>query len=150
MVEQTVEQTNERVAASNQAVYKKPSPNFPMPVKDLEKQRHPLPTAPPQIQEKGRGPTWDIYDPEIDNLYDPVQSAREAEQSLQDLLNESMNHDSVDVDMRLATVDGFNEGIKLLPHQVAGRVWMAKRERTGKGGILADDMGLVYSRITCT
>ncbi|EJD52040.1 hypothetical protein AURDEDRAFT_98801 [Auricularia subglabra TFB-10046 SS5] len=42
-----------------------------------------------------------------------------------------------------AIVDGFQEHIKLLPHQIIGRKWMREREEGKKfGGILADDMGL--------
>jgi SNF2 family DNA or RNA helicase len=45
--------------------------------------------------------------------------------------------------MSQAVVDGFCEGIRLLPYQVAGRAWMTERESDKKiGGILADDMGL--------
>jgi SNF2 family DNA or RNA helicase len=48
-----------------------------------------------------------------------------------------------DIDMSKAIVEGFREGIRLLPHQVVGRDWMAERESGKKyGGILADDMGL--------
>jgi len=48
-----------------------------------------------------------------------------------------------EVDMSQTIVEGFSEGIRLLPHQVAGRVWMSQRESGKKcGGILADDMGL--------
>jgi hypothetical protein len=44
--------------------------------------------------------------------------------------------------MSQALVEGFRDGIVLMPHQVLGRAWMKERE-TGKktGGILADDMG---------
>ncbi|QRV98846.1 SNF2 family amino-terminal protein [Ceratobasidium sp. AG-Ba] len=47
------------------------------------------------------------------------------------------------VDMKDATVDGFREGIQLMPHQIQGRAWMRERETGNRfGGILADDMGL--------
>lgn len=81
--------------------------------------------------------------------YEPRRTAAEAEKDLQDLLQQSFDgkedgknaHD--DIDMSQATVEGFREGIRLLPHQIAGRVWMTERESGKKsGGILADDMGL--------
>ncbi|THH01396.1 hypothetical protein EW145_g6925 [Phellinidium pouzarii] len=90
------------------------------------------------------GPLWETFDEQAaDNLYDPKKSAAEAERDLQELFSASMNNTNGEVDMRLSIVNGFQDGIKLLPHQVLGRVWMADRE-TGKksGGILADDMGL--------
>ena len=89
------------------------------------------------------GPLWETFDnPDVDRLYDPVKSAAEAERDLQELLAGSINENNSEIDMQLATVRGFQENIKLLPHQVLGRIWMAERE-TGKkaGGILADDMG---------
>lgn len=53
-----------------------------------------------------------------------------------------MNDDVIDIAAQDAIVDGFQEGIKLLPHQVIGRKWMTERESGKKaGGILADDMG---------
>jgi len=81
--------------------------------------------------------------------YEPRKSAAEAEKDLQDLFQQSFdgNEDGqstdVDIDMSKAVVEGFRKDIRLLPHQVVGRDWMAERE-TGKkhGGILADDMGL--------
>lgn len=88
-------------------------------------------------------------DPGIDTLYDPKTSTQEAEKELQKLLSNSMNDDSGEIDMRLAVVDGFQEGITLLPHQVAGRVWMTNRERKARGGILADDMGSVSIEMMC-
>jgi SNF2-related domain len=84
-----------------------------------------------------------------DGLYEPRKSGVDAEKDLQDLLQQSFDgkdddegaHD--DIDMSKAIVEGFREGICLLPHQVVGRVWMAERESGKKhGGILADDMGL--------
>lgn len=52
------------------------------------------------------------------------------------------NH--VEIDMSQSKVEGFTEGIELLPHQILGRAWMKDREDVTKkahGGILADDMG---------
>jgi hypothetical protein len=89
-------------------------------------------------------PTWETFNlQEEANLYDPRTSAVEAEKALRQLVEDSHNDNQDDeVDMSQAIVDGFKDGVKLLPHQVLGRVWMKERE-TGKktGGILADDMG---------
>lgn len=84
-----------------------------------------------------------------ENPYEPRKTVVEAEKDLQDLLQQSFDGkddgDSAheEVDMSQAVVEGFREGIRLLPHQVAGRAWMTERESGKKsGGILADDMGL--------
>jgi SNF2-related domain len=84
-----------------------------------------------------------------ETTYEPRKTVVEAEKDLQDLLQQSFDGRGEDesardeVDMSQAVVDGFCEGIRLLPHQVAGRVWMTERESGKKlGGILADDMGL--------
>ena len=68
----------------------------------------------------------------------------DAEKALRDLMADVRNDVREEIDMSDAIVPGFREGIRLLPHQVVGRKWMAERE-TGKrlGGILADDMGYV-------
>jgi hypothetical protein len=71
----------------------------------------------------------------------------DAEKALRDLMTGGMNQEldsTVDIDMSQEVVEGFNDGIKLLPHQILGRSWMSDREDPTKkrtGGILADDMG---------
>jgi len=77
------------------------------------------------------------------NFYDPRMSATETEKALRALVEDAVNHDDdVEIDMDEAIVEGFKEGITLLPHQVLGRAWMRERESGKKmGGILADDMG---------
>ena len=77
------------------------------------------------------------------NLYDPRMSTAETEKALRALVEDSVNHDDdVEIDMDEAIVEGFRDGITLLPHQVLGRAWMRERESDKKtGGILADDMG---------
>lgn len=84
--------------------------------------------------------TFDL--PAADNMYDPMLTPADAEKALQDLVTGAYGHDEVDVSLEDAIVEGFRPGIKLLPHQIVGRKWMAERE-TGKktGGLLADDMG---------
>ncbi|KAF9224688.1 hypothetical protein BS17DRAFT_778808 [Gyrodon lividus] len=93
-----------------------------------------------------QGPMWETFDePDERDLHDPRMSASEAEKALRALVEDTVNSkdDDVEIDMSEAIVDGFADGIALLPHQVIGRAWMRERE-TGKktGGILADDMGL--------
>ncbi|THH29503.1 hypothetical protein EUX98_g4700 [Antrodiella citrinella] len=80
----------------------------------------------------------------LDQTYDPRLSQEEAQKALQDLVAEAYNGDiEEEISMEDAIVDGFREGITLLPHQVIGRKWMADRESGKKyGGLLADDMGL--------
>ncbi|KAF8062181.1 SNF2 family DNA-dependent ATPase [Lyophyllum atratum] len=78
-----------------------------------------------------------------DNLY---ISPADAEKALRDLMSGGMNDDvETEINMEDATVKGFRDTIKLLPHQIIGRAWMRDREDLTKkrtGGILADDMGL--------
>ncbi|OAX34772.1 hypothetical protein K503DRAFT_774190 [Rhizopogon vinicolor AM-OR11-026] len=90
-------------------------------------------------------PTWGYFDAlQEANLYDPRMSATETEKALRALVEDSVNHDDdVEINMDEAIVEGFQEGITLLPHQILGRAWMRERESGKKtGGILADDMGL--------
>ncbi|KAF9523816.1 SNF2 family N-terminal domain-containing protein [Crepidotus variabilis] len=102
-------------------------------------QRPVLPTA----------PTLGTEDEEViklpDAIYDNmVMSQAETEKALRDLMHGTMNQE-LEVDMSQEIVEGFKDGIKLLPHQILGRAWMKDREDVSKkrsGGILADDMGL--------
>lgn len=75
-------------------------------------------------------------------------TSADAEKALRDLMGGGMNVEAdVEIDMEDAVVKGFREGITLLPHQIIGRAWMRDREDSTKkrtGGILADDMGLVF------
>lgn len=91
------------------------------------------------------GAKWESFDDPADNhLYDPRMSAADAEKALQDLLMQSLNDAGEEIDLSMATVNGFREGVKLLPHQIVARKWMKDRESGKKlGGILADDMGCV-------
>lgn len=76
-------------------------------------------------------------------IYEPRMSATETEKALRALVEDSLTpDDDIEIDMEEAIVEGFQDGITLLPHQVLGRAWMRDKE-TGKkrGGILADDMG---------
>jgi hypothetical protein len=66
----------------------------------------------------------------------------DAQRALKELVEGAIGAADLEgVDMKDATVQGFREGITLMPHQVQGRAWMRERE-TGKkcGGILADDV----------
>jgi hypothetical protein len=92
---------------------------------------------------------WETSNVFAETPHEPLKTTVEAEKDLQDLLQQSFDgREEVEgardeVDMSQAVVEGFAEGIRLLPHQVAGRVWMSQRESGKKcGGILADDMGL--------
>lgn len=87
----------------------------------------------------------------MNNIYDaegidgPKMSTEDTDKALRELMSDVGQHVDTEIDMEDAIVPGFKDSIKLLPHQVLGRKWMADRE-TGKrnGGILADDMG--YAR----
>ncbi|KAF9511453.1 hypothetical protein BS47DRAFT_1373028 [Hydnum rufescens UP504] len=73
----------------------------------------------------------------------PPLSAEEAQRHMHELLSGALGGMKLDdVDLTEATVDGFRDGITLMPHQIQGRAWMRERESKKKfGGILAD-MGL--------
>ncbi|KAH9937842.1 SNF2 family N-terminal domain-containing protein [Epithele typhae] len=75
----------------------------------------------------------------------------DTEKALRDFVADTYNHDDAEYTVEDAMVDGFREGVMLLPHQVKARQFMKERE-TGKasGGILADDMGLGKTISTVT
>ncbi|KAH9847016.1 SNF2 family N-terminal domain-containing protein [Lenzites betulinus] len=75
----------------------------------------------------------------------------EQEQALRDFVHEGYNDGDVDFKPEDALVEGFRDGVKLLPHQIKSRTFMADRESGKKnGGILADDMGLGKTISTLT
>ncbi|KIO02504.1 hypothetical protein M404DRAFT_649793 [Pisolithus tinctorius Marx 270] len=87
--------------------------------------------------------TFDL--PDTRDVYERPMSAGEAEKAFLALVEDTVGDtdDGVEIDMKQAVVEGFTDGIVLLPHQVLGRIWMRERESGKKmGGILADDMGL--------
>lgn len=72
-----------------------------------------------------------------------TMTAEERDQQLQDMLNSMVLPPELgDIDLEKASnVSGLS--CKLMPHQVAGYLWLKGREGGKyKGGILADDMGL--------
>jgi len=106
--------------------------------------QHPVPPAETSLEKLGDGEIVKIPDFQNDNT---SLSPAEAEKALRELMSGGMNQEldsNIDIDMSQEIVDGFKEGIKLLPHQILGRAWMRDREdvtRKRTGGILADDMG---------
>ena len=115
--------------------------------------QRPLPPAQDLQQERGDdGEVIKVPDFQHDNA---VMSPADAEKALRDLMTGGMNLEidsAIEVDVSQEVVEGFNEGIKLLPHQILGRAWMKDREDVAKkrtGGILADDMGRVFFYFSC-
>ncbi|PWN33612.1 uncharacterized protein FA14DRAFT_161375 [Meira miltonrushii] len=95
------------------------------------------------------GNAFIVNDDDVDD--DPLPStfggstmtAEERDQQLQDMLNSMVLPPELgDIDLEKASnVKGLS--CKLMPHQVAGYLWLKGREGgKHKGGILADDMGL--------
>ncbi|KAI0768279.1 SNF2 family N-terminal domain-containing protein [Trametes elegans] len=75
----------------------------------------------------------------------------DTEKALRDFVHDGYNDGDVQVSEEDTVVEGFRDGIRLLPHQVKSRTWMAERESGKKtGGILADDMGLGKTISTLT
>ena len=82
---------------------------------------------------------------ELPNAYDVEErfmTQADTEKALRDFVADEYNDGEVQYTIEDATVEGFREGVLLLPHQIKSRRWMAERESGKKtGGILADDMG---------
>lgn len=105
--------------------------------------RFPQPSVP---QQDGGEDGEEVHMPELREEYG-MMSTSDAEKALRDLMGGAMNDDvGTEIDMDEAIVEGFQDGIELLPHQILGRAWMRDREDLTKkrtGGILADDMGYI-------
>lgn len=98
----------------------------------------------PQVVPRARREDDEFNLDAANGIIETYMSQAEAHKALQDLVSDAYNQIDQPVSVEDAIVDGFNEGITLLPHQVLGRKWMAERESGKKsGGILADDMGFV-------
>ena len=73
---------------------------------------------------------------------DLAMTPADTEKALRDFVADTYNHGDIEYTQEDAKVEGFREGVMLLPHQIKSRQWMAERESGKKtGGILADDMG---------
>ncbi|KAG2034468.1 SNF2 family N-terminal domain-containing protein [Suillus americanus] len=118
-----------------------------LPVPPLQRTQVPAPIHIPSNRDILPGPSGinqAVDVPHEAYVYEPRMSATETEKALRALVEDSITpDDDIEIDMEEAIVEGFQDGITLLPHQVLGRAWMRDKE-TGKkrGGILADDMGL--------
>lgn len=109
-------------------------------------QKPAVPVAPPT---QPQGATWGAFNAiNEQNLHDPRKTAAEAEKDLKELFTQSFDgrdegEGEIEIDMADAVVEGFQDDVRLLPHQILGRKWMEERESNKRfGGILADDMGL--------
>ena len=111
-------------------------------------QTKPVQSAPPA--DDGDGEAFVLNVPHEHEV--PV-SAEEAQRHMHELLSGALGELKLDdVDLSKATVDGFRDGITLMPHQIQGRAWMGERESKKKfGGILADVSPLAFlSRLSLT
>ena len=110
----------------------------PAPAKVLESSLHPTPT-----EQRVHSEDEETYNIDaVANEYEVAKSTEDANKEMRDFLAGAIGTLNVDDMGELAeepTVEGFRNGVKLLPHQIQGRAWMRERE-TGKksGGILAD------------
>lgn len=92
------------------------------------------------------GYEWQSFSQENESyLREPFKTAEQTEKELQELVSQTFAETETEIDLTMNVVKGFRDNIRLLPHQVVGRAWMAERESAKKlGGILADDMGFVH------
>lgn len=92
---------------------------------------------------QANGDSDEDYGPLPSTFAGPTMTAEEREQQLQDMLSSMVLPPELgDIDLEKASnIEGLR--CKLMPHQVAGYLWLKGREGgKHKGGILADDMGL--------
>ena len=72
------------------------------------------------------------------------KSATQVEDDVKELFKGTTVNHEVEIKEGSDIVEGFIDGFRLLPHQIQAKKWMMEREtKSSRGGILADDMGLV-------
>ena len=94
----------------------------------------------PALLEQKLPPDEETYNIDIPDEYEVAKSAEDANKDMRDFLVGAIGAFNLDDAGSVGpTVEGFRDGVTLLPHQIQGRIWMRERE-TGKksGGILAD------------
>lgn len=103
--------------------------------------------APQLQQQKAIIPNQPVYIPTAGTSGDPndYMTAAETEKALRDLISGNVNdEEESEINPEEKIVEGFQDSVELLDHQVVGRNWMSGRECPEEkryGGILADDMG---------
>lgn len=145
MTEQRKQQSRAPVGIAGRPLQtSQPPAGLPVQVPSIRYQQQRPFTEISSSEKSGDGEFVKIPDFQHDNTY---LSPAEAEKALRELVSGGMNQEldsNIDIDISQEIVDGFKEGIRLLPHQILGRAWMRDREDLTKkrtGGILADDMG---------
>ena len=72
------------------------------------------------------------------------KSATQVEDDVKELFKGTIVNHEVEIKDGSDVVESFTDGFRLLRHQIQAREWMKTRETgSSRGGILADDMGLV-------
>lgn len=122
---------------------------WPLGVTSHNSRPHQPHTGRPAAEEDG-----EVYDLRTANITaeDMQVYHGDAEKHMRELLSGAIGDDDA-VEEGSDVIEGFNEGVRLMPHQVRGVQWMKKRE-TGRntGGILADVSvpGGAGIRVSCT